>query len=154
MKTNYYVDGNTVRKLYGEPEERARRAEEERRKRQHRENVRAARRNQERASYMSFGHVLFCTLATVLVVMASIAYIDLQTEVNTHLRRISNIEAQVTDLRTDNDALERRIATSVDIDTIREKATKELGMHYAAEGQIITFSVSEGDYMNQYSDIK
>ncbi len=154
MKTNYYVDGNTVRRLHGEPEERRQRAEEARRKKQHRENLKAARRNQEIARNMSFGYVLFCTLATVLVVMASIQYIKIQTDVNTHLKTIANLESQVTDLRADNDAMERRIATSVDIDTIREKASGELGMHYANEGQIKTFSVNEGDYMNQYADLE
>ncbi|MCR5468597.1 MAG: hypothetical protein K6F37_06520 [Lachnospiraceae bacterium] len=153
MKTNYYVDGNTVRKLHGEPEERRRRAEEARRKKQHRENVRAAKKNQEMARHMNFGYVFFLSLATALVMASSIFYINIQTDVNRHLRTIANLESQVSDLRADNEALERKIATSVDIDTIRSKASNELGMHYASEGQIKVFSVDEGDYMNQYADL-
>ncbi len=154
MKTNYYVDGNTVRRLHGEPEERRKRAEDYRRAKQHRENVKAAKRNQENARHMNLSHVFFCTVATALVVAASIMYINIQTDVNRHLRTIASLESQVSDMKADNDALERRIATSVDIDTIRSKALGELGMHYATEGQIKVFSVSEGDYMNQYSDLE
>lgn len=64
FKTNYYVDGNTVRRLEGEPEERRRRQlekEQELRRRKHRH---AAKRNQERAMQHESGicFVLHCCI--------------------------------------------------------------------------------------------
>ncbi len=119
MTTNNYVDGKTVRRLHGEPEERRKRAEEYRREKQHRENVKAAKRNQENARHMNLSHVFFCTVATALVVAASNMYINIQTDVNRHLRTRASLESQVSHMKADNDALEIRIATSVYIDTIR-----------------------------------
>jgi len=154
MKTNYYVHGSTVRQLEGEPWERAQRAEEERRRKQHQENVRAAKINQERAKHMSLGYVLLLTVLTAVVAYASIQYIKFQTEVNTHIREISRLESSIAEVKMDNNAIERRIATFTDIDTIRYKAVNELGMGYAKESQIKTFSMNEGDYMNQFADVK
>ncbi len=152
LKTNYYVDGNTVRRLEGEPEERRRRQlekEQEIRRRQHR---RAAKRNQERALRINFGYVLFCTMALILTCGVCVAYIRLQSDITSTMKHISRLESQVADLRADNDAAMKRIDLSTDLDTIKEKALA-LGMNYAAEDQIIYYSVEDSDYMNQYSDI-
>jgi len=154
MKTNYYVHGSTVRQLEGEPWERAQRAEEERKRKQRQENVRAAKKNREKAMNMSLGYVLLLTAITAIVAFASIQYIKYQTEVNTHIKEISKLEASIAELKMDNNAIERRIATFADIDTIRYKAVNELGMGYAKESQIKVFSMNEGDYMNQFADVK
>ena len=66
FKTNYYVDGNTVRRLEGEPEERRRKQLEKERKERQKKNRRVARRNQEKALRMSMGYVSFCTMAVLI----------------------------------------------------------------------------------------
>lgn len=152
FKTNYYVDGNTVRRLEGEPEERRRRQlekEQEIRRRKHRH---AAKRNQERALRMNLGYVVFCTMALILTCGVYVTYIQLQSDITGKIKRISRLESQVADLRADNDAAMKRIDLSTDLDTIKEKALG-LGMNYAASDQIIYYSVEDSDYMNQYSDI-
>lgn len=152
LKTNYYVHGNTVRRLEGEPEERRQRRLEREQEIRRREHRYAAKRNQEKALRMNFGYVFFCTLALILTCGVCVTYIQLQSDILGRMKHISKLEGQVTDLRADNDAAMKRIELSTDLDVVKEKAMG-LGMKYAAEGQIIYYSVEDNDYMNQHADI-
>ena len=153
IKTNYYVDGNTVRRLEGEPEERRQRALERERELRRRESLRAARKNQERALHMDLPHVLFCTMGIALTCLVCVMYINLQTEVTGHLKTIASLQSQVSDVRSDNDAALRRIEAAGDLNSVKNKAVNELGMGYATPEQIVVYSVHIDDYMDQYSDI-
>ena len=152
FKTNYYVDGNTVRRLEGEPEERRRRQLEKEQELCRRKHRHAAKRNQERAMRMNLGYVLFCTVALILTCGVAVTYIQLQSEITGKMRRISRLETQVADLRADNDAAMKRIDLSTDLDKIKEQALG-FGMTYATSDQIIYYDIEDNDYMNQYSDI-
>ena len=152
LKTNYYVDGNTVRKLEGEPEERLRRQlekEQEELKRRHR---RAAKRNRERVSGINFGYVLFCSMAVILLCGVCGAYIQLQSDITSRTKRISKLEGQIMDLKADNDAAVKRIDLSTDLDAVKKQA-QGFGMQYARPDQVIYYSIESNDYMDQYSDI-
>lgn len=152
IKTNYYVDGNTVRRLEGEPEERRQRQleqEQELRRRRHR---RIAKRNQERAMRLGFGYVLFCTMALIALCGACFAYIRIQSNITARIKRISKLESSIESLRAENDAATKRIELTTDLDAVKEKAM-EYGMKYAEQSQIFFYSIKADDYMDQYSDI-
>lgn len=152
FKTNYYVDGNTVRRLEGEPEERRKRQQEKEREAKKRHQRRAAKRNQEREMGFTMGYVMFCTMALVLFCAVCVNYIQLQFAVTNRLKHISGLESQVANLRAENDAAVKRIDLSVDLDAVKEKAIG-YGMKFALPEQIIYYSVEDKDYMDQYSDI-
>ena len=97
FKTNYYVDGNTVRRLEGEPEERRRKQLEKERKERQKKNRRVARRNQEKALRMSMGYVSFCTMAVLISCVVCVTYIQLQSDINSRMKHISTLESQITD---------------------------------------------------------
>ena len=152
LKTNYYIDGNTVRRLEGEPEERRQRALEKERAKKRRQNRRAAKRNQEREQRINLGYVAFCSTAVILLGVVCGAYIHFQSDIINKTKVISSLESQIVDLRADNDAALKRIELSTDLDAIKEQALS-FGMKYAAPEQIFYYSVQDNDYMNQYSDI-
>lgn len=161
-KTVNYIEGNTVRKLQPEPKRRSeethqelvRRQEQERELKERQRNARAAaRRNQERALAMSPGYVLFLAGAMAVMVAVLGSYLYLQSEVSTRMKHVAALENEVLDLKTDNDAEQKRINTSVDLESIRQKAIGELGMVYPTEDQIIYYEMDTNDYMNQYEDI-
>lgn len=152
---NYYIEGNTVRKMEAAPdyrrqyEERIRRAQEEelRRKR------RTARRNQEKAMRMSRSYVLFLTMAVLVFASFAGMYIRIQSDITMRMNKISSLESQIADVKADNDEAYKRINTAIDLDSIRNAAMLQLGMSYAKESQIIYYSVGDDDYMNQYGEI-
>lgn len=150
--TQTYIDGNTVRKLEAAPDYRRER-EERKREEQRRRNRRVARRNQEKAAHMNMGYVAFLTMSLMLLGLSSVMYIRLQTNITGHLNTISALETDIASQKADNDALEKRIETSVDLKTVKDTALNELGMVYASPDQIIHYTVDKEDYMNQYEDI-
>lgn len=152
LKTNYYVNGSTVRRLEGEPEERRRRQLEKEREIKKKQHRYAAKRNRERASHISPGYVLFCTMAMLITCGVCVAYIQIQSDITGRMKHISRLESQVADLRADNDAAMKRIDLSTDLDAVKKKAL-EIGMKYAAAEQIVYYSIEDDDYMNQYADI-
>ena len=152
FKTNYFVDGNTVRRLEGEPEERRRRQLEEEQERKRHKNRRLARRNQERALRMNRGYVLFCAAGMLLFCCVCSVYITLQSDIVGRTKSISKLESKIAALRADNDAAVKRIDLSTDLDAVKESAFS-LGMKYASENQIIYYTVEDSDFMDQYSEI-
>lgn len=152
---NYYVDGNTVRRMEAAPDYRRIRKEKIEREKEEelRRRKRQARRNQERALRMSRSYVAFLTVAVMVFGVFAGTYIKLQSDVTARMKKISSLESQISDLKADNDEAYKRISTSVDLESVREQAMNELGMSYVRESQIIYYSVSDDDYMNQYSEI-
>lgn len=162
VKTVNYIDGNTVRKVKPDPRRRSEEThqelvEKQRLDREQRERKRAlraaARRNQERALQMSPGYVLFLAVATMIMVAVSGVYLQLRAELTGRIKNVSSMKSEVLNLKTDNDAEQKRIDTSVNLEEIRQKAIRELGMVYPSKDQIIYFEVDATDYMNQYQDI-
>lgn len=153
VKTNYYVDGNTVRRLEGEPEERRQRQREKEVEHQKKRNRHVAKRNQEKELRMSRGYVAFCTLALIITCGVCVTYIQVQSEITSRMKHISVLETQIEDLKADNDAAVKRVEISTDLEAVKNSAINELGMVYAGTGQIVYYDISDDDYMNQYSDI-
>lgn len=152
---NYYIDGNTVRRMESAPDYRRQHEERIRREREEelRQKRRLARRKQENALRMSRSYVLFLTMAVVVFGMFAAMYIQIQSSITARMNTISSLESQIADVKADNDEAYKRINTSVDLDSIRDVAMQQLGMSYAKESQIVYYSVGDDDYMNQYGEI-
>lgn len=151
----YYVDGNTVRRMEAASDYRARRAERIEREREEelRRKKRIARRNQERALRMSRRYVVFLTMAVIVFGVFAGSYIKVQSDMTARMKKIAAIESQIADLKADNDEAYKRINNSIDLDEVRNRAMNDLGMSYAKESQIVYYSVGDDDYMNQFSEI-
>ena len=63
------------------------------------------------------------------------------------------LEQQLEQLRSENDALQTRINTDMDLDHIYKVATEELGMVYANRNQVLLYDKTESEYVRQYEDI-
>ena len=154
MNKKYYVNGNTARQLNAQPVRKERidrtKIEEERLRKSRRA---AARRNRERAMYMSPARVMFLSACVGLSVFAAVSLVQIQAQTTQRMKHIASLESQLTDLREDNDAKYKEIVTSVDLNYIKDVAINELGMTYASEEQVVYFSIENENFMDQYSDI-
>ncbi len=149
---SYRVEGNTVRKQNparrsGENAGRRRYSQEDKRRAQIK---RRTQRNRERALYMNPAYLAFLTVCVILTFIICGCYIYLQSNITTRLSRISSLESQIVDLQSDNEEALQNIETSVDLDTLREKAAS-LGMIYPDSSQITYYNLQEEDGMTQYS---
>ncbi|MCI8300415.1 MAG: hypothetical protein HFI69_08705 [Lachnospiraceae bacterium] len=157
-----YIDGNTVRRVQTEPRRRSeeihreyvQKQKEDRERKLRQRNARAAaRRNREQALLMSPGYVMFLAAAMLLLMGVFGIYLLQQSQLNNYMKSVTALEANLMNLKNDNDAAQKKINSSVDLDVIRQRAMGELGMVYPSENQIQYFEVDEDDYMNQYEDI-
>ena len=102
---------------------------------------------------MNRNYVAFLSVCVGLVAISSVSLIRMQSQFTQRKERIANLESQITDLKATNDAKYKDIITNVNLDYIKDAAVNELGMSYAAENQLIYYSVDNDNFMDQYSDI-
>lgn len=140
-----YIHGNTARKL-NEPV-----------RRQEREiplHVQKRVQARKRAHRMSFGYLLFLTLAVIATGVILTWYITLQAQIKQSVKTVSTLEAQLNTLKQDNDEAYNKAVSSLDLEEIKRIAIGEYGMTYATEGQIVTYSDEGGnDYVRQVAPI-
>lgn len=109
------------------------------------------RKNREKAHHMSLGYVVFLAAALCACAFILINYIQMQAELTGKITNVATLESELNNLRTANDEEYSRITSNVNLEEIRRIAISELGMVYATEGQIITYSGDSTDYMRRVS---
>ena len=141
-----YIDGNTVRKT--DIEERPVRKKPT--NRQTREN---RRKDARRATAISFGYLFVMMAFIALGCVILISYVNLQSDITNRIDHISSMESELNSLRQENDETYTKIMSEVDLEEIKKIAIGELGMKYAKDGQVSTYTGEGSDYVRQYSDI-
>ena len=81
------------------------------------------------------------------------SYLQVQASITANKNQIEKLESNLQTLKSDNNALEARISTYVDLKHIYEVATGELGMVYPSDDQILYYDKTESGYVRQYEDI-
>lgn len=142
---DYYIDGNTARKI-------------DVRKEIHRapapiDNPDMQRRVRERHVHMNFGYVVFLVAALVLSSLILVNYINIQAQNIAIKESIAKKESQLNSMKMANDEEYSRIISSVDLDHVKDVAINELGMQYAEEGQVVTIETQGDDYVRQYAQM-
>lgn len=156
-----YIEGNAVRRMDAMPDdwEREQKQRREREKREVEERQRArrrraiARRNQDKALIMNRSYVFFLTMAAIVTCITAGFYIKLQSDITIRLGNIAKLETAVNQLKADNDATSKRLATAVKLEDVKSQAIDVLGMTYPSEDQIVYYEIDHADFMSQYSEI-
>ncbi|KEZ90258.1 MULTISPECIES: hypothetical protein [Clostridia] len=143
-----YVQGNTVRKTMPVPMP-VHTPEEIRRPSVNHQ----VRRNREKALQMDLPYVVMLTIAAVCTLCLCVNYLHLQSSITASIHGVELLEAELEHLKTENNALEMNINTSVDLDHVYKVATEELGMVYANKDQILHYDKTESEYVRQNEDI-
>lgn len=143
----YIQDGNTVRVAV--PKEAPQREREIRRRRK---PVPSAR---PRPAVVTIPYpVLFLLLAVVSVALYfGCSYLNLKSSVDSHLENVKTLETRLEALRTENDALEQSIDTSVDLNYVYAVAINKLGMVHAGAENVVRYDKTESQYVRQYEQI-
>lgn len=108
-----------------------------------------ARKNREKANHMNLAYVMFLIAALCCTGVVLVNYLQIQSEVTRKAEVIADLEKDLNDLRLSNDEEYNRILSSVDMEEIKRIAIGELGMTYAREGQIETYTNEGNDYMRR-----
>lgn len=150
--TNVYIDGNVVRHVEAIPGQKADRRAREQEARRKAARIQA-KRNREKALRMNVPYVSFLTAVSIATVFVCVNFLQLQSEGINYRSQIASLESQLTELKLANDNAYEEAISSVNMEEVKKIAVNELGMSYADEGQIITYSNQDGDYIRQYAEI-
>ncbi len=152
-----YIYGNTVRAAEPAEADYRRRqkkaAELERQTARYQRMNRRVRRNQEKALQMDLPYVVMLTIAAFCALTICVNYLHVQSSIMGRIHHIEELEREIEQLRSNNDALQTRINTEIDLDHVYKVATEELGMVYANKDQVILYDKTESEYVRQYEDI-
>lgn len=133
-----YVYGNTVRKTnvarpYEAPGRQTKKA--------------PAKKAATGHATMSIFHTMIMLSALAICALILVNYIQLRSELTNTIGVVAGLESEISSLRSANNDMDSRIRNSIDLEEIRRIAIGELGMTYAQEGQIITYTPVQQDYM-------
>lgn len=142
----HYYDGNTIRKVKEVPQH-----VRQPRKRKHLSKT--VKRNRERALVFSKGYTFVLGIATVATLAMCVSYLSMQAKVTQQTKNIARQEKELSSLIDENNATQERLHNLVDLNRVYKIATKELGMVYADDKQIIYYDSKNPDYVRQYEDI-
>lgn len=141
-----YVYGNVVPKQEPGPRRQVR---EKPRKKESRQVL----RNRRRAMGMNSGYVVFLGMAAVLCLVICVNYVKTQSRLTSYSKNITALQEELANLKEENNTKYNAVMDSVNLEEIREKAQKELGMVYASPEQIVEYDRPSTDYVRQYEDI-
>ncbi len=102
---------------------------------------------------MNGPYVLALTIAALITLVLCMNYLHKQASITTRINHIEDLALKLENLKSENDALQTRIDTYVDLDHVYKVATEELGMVYANKDQILLYDKTESEYVRQYEDI-
>ncbi|MDO4276169.1 MAG: hypothetical protein Q4D16_21075 [Eubacteriales bacterium] len=161
-----YVEGNTARRLqeiparrnYPEqvPAQRNRRpaARPVQEVRQQKPALsKQAVKNRQKAMTMSRGFVVFLAAVSVAILFFCINYLQLKSEITGRMKTAATLEAELTQLKEDNDAYYSQVTSNVDLRTIKKIAIGRLGMKYPSDEQVMTYRTEGNSYVRQYQDV-
>ncbi len=140
-----YIYDNTARELAPETEVRKKNSKQ----------IAPAPSHKKRArhSAMNLPYVMFLIMAVAATCIMCMRYIKLQSSIVSHVKTISAMEMDLSELKAENDDLEARIKGAVDLEEIKRRAMDELGMTYAREDQIVEYNSDGTDYVRQFITI-
>lgn len=96
---------------------------------------------------------MFLTIAAVLALVVCVNYVKLQSKITSESKNITALQEELTDMKEENTTRYNAVMDSVNLEDIRAKAQKELGMVYASKDQVIEYSSPSADYVKQYENI-
>ena len=102
---------------------------------------------------MDLPYVLVLVAAVACVLYICVNYLHIQSSMTYRIHHIEDLESRLEQLKAENDALETRINTDIDLNYIYKVATEELGMVYANRDQVLLYDRTESEYVRQYEDI-
>ncbi len=147
-KNEYYMDGNTARKLQVVP-----RYPEEEELQPRQQPVRKIRKRPRVNEGIDMFSLFVLTVAIVVTLYTCVEFLGVQSNLTEMNTEIADLESSLTKLQNENTDALSQLNTFLDLNYIYQVATNELGMVYPNENQVITYESNLSDYVRQYDDI-
>lgn len=98
-----------------------------------------------------------CTIifffSVLVLVLSSCQYLSLTNTLSLHERDISRKEKQLAEMHLINENLQHEINKAIDLHSLYQVATQELGMVPAQSEDVITYRAKSAGYIRQYDQV-
>ena len=98
-------------------------------------------------------YVFMMTLRLALIALVLVSYIHVQNDITMRLGHISSLERQVTELKKNNESMQKRLSATGNLTAIMDRSRKKFGMDYATKDQIVYYSLAKEDFVDQYHKV-
>lgn len=153
---NYnYIEGNAVRQLQPayEPEiERPQRPKEPERKVDPKVEQRR-RKRLAKDTVIDFKYTMLVACVCLTSLFSCAGFLQMQAQISDQRTSIAAMQTELSQLTNENVAKEEQLNSSVNLNEIYTKASKEFGMKYADSKHIVLYESADPDYVRQYQDI-
>ena len=116
------------------------------------EGQRTGTRKRERST-LNAGYVIFLAVMCIATVYMCVYFLRLKENVTSLGRQNAQLQKELTELQTDNEARYQNITNNIDLAYIRDTAINKLNMKYADKDQIIWYNSASDGYAYQYIDV-
>ena len=99
------------------------------------------------------GYAVFFLAACLMTMIFLNQYLMLQSSVRRHTQQVSLLKTRLDTAKRDNDDLEERIETSLNLAYVYDYAVRELGLVPVKSDQVMTFDRAEQEYVMQQEDL-
>lgn len=141
---NRYVYGSAARDVYAEPVRRTYTDGE-------REELRRPKRKQKKR--IDRVSVLICAVTLIVAFTVCFSYLQKRFSMTYLSNEIVALQGEVVELEKQNATASENVKNSIDLGTIYQKATKELGMVSAKDNQVFSYLSKKSTQVRQHSDI-
>jgi cell division protein FtsL len=145
-RTGTYVYGSAAPNWETQPLHR--REEEIRRRERQRQ-----RNRQKTKPKLDKGAIFLTCLTFALAMGIGIGYLHLQFQSTYLSKNVVNLQKEVVEMEKENSTARMDLENSLDLNSIYERATKELGMKTAKKGQILTYKSRKSTQVRQHGEI-
>lgn len=114
---------------------------------------RQVRKNRSRALGINPAYAGFLAVAAVFAVLVCVCYLRLQSDIINRSENITALQKELNAITEANDTAMQAAEDSLNLEEVRAKAVGELGMVYAAQGNVIEYDAPADESVTQYSDI-
>ena len=167
-QTEYYVEGNTIRKrqkvvtsrnytqlntAYQQVRRERVETVPERRRREEADTQKQVQTRTMPAQNWDLKSLLFIIAAVAVAFFMCISYLEAQETITAMSKRAASLESEIMTLKNENDAAYNRIDSSVDLQYVYEVAVNELGMVHAKDKQVVAYHSRKSNSVRQYGEI-
>lgn len=145
-----YIYGNTVRQAEVIPK---RWEEQEMPQRRKKKVSRQVQENRSRALRVNAAYVAFITFAAVTLLVVCVWYLQLRAEITSRAEHITAMQRELADAKEENQSRYNAIMDSVNLEEVKDRAMKDMGMVYASSEQIVGYQNPVNDYVKQIQNI-
>ena len=146
--TSNYIDGNTARKLDRQYDYRQKRRQQLKRKPSNREAEHIA------MASMSWFTTTLLIASVAVSLFFGYRYLQLVSSVDMHRRNADILSERLNSMIVENDALEKSIDYTIDLEHVYQVAVNELGMVPVNNENIIQYTKTESEYVLQGETIE